>query len=189
MNRNEKLLNLLVEKAEELGWNVDFGEQETEYGTLKNYAEFSQYSPAGEYFLFNAFYDGSADDLSEQVSKYCYNFDVDEHIEMWVEAKLGGDASVPSVRILVGDAETIKEMLETLADELHEVLCEELKETVEEKLAESDKSVAFPDKETVRRLRLFSVNSINPNLQKAIFLVITAKKFAMMKRRTMYELY
>ena len=43
----------------------------------------------------------------------CYeDFDIDEHIETWVEARKNGTSGVPSVRRLAIDAEEIDKMLE-----------------------------------------------------------------------------
>ena len=43
------------------------------------------------------------------------NFDIDEHIELWIEAKRNGVKGVPSARELVYDAEAICKMLQELA--------------------------------------------------------------------------
>lgn len=93
----------IIEAAEKLDWTV----KEYEDGT----AEFSQYSPAGEDFSFTV----NAENAAQEIYEYYDNFDVDDHIEMWVEAKQNGVAGVPSIRRLVEDAEAISEMLKTLA--------------------------------------------------------------------------
>ena len=46
---------------------------------------------------------------------YYESFDIDDHIEMWVEAKKNGVSGVPPTRTLVADAEAIDDMLEHLA--------------------------------------------------------------------------
>lgn len=98
-----KLDPKIVDIAEELGWTV----REYEDGM----AEFSQYSPAGEDFSFSVNAENAAQEIYE-----CYNdFDVDEHIEMWIMAKASGEQGVPSTRRLVVDAEDICGMLEKLA--------------------------------------------------------------------------
>ena len=51
-------------------------------------------------------------------NEYAAGFDVDEHIEMWIEAKRSGTNGVPSARELVHDAEAIDKMLDELADAL-----------------------------------------------------------------------
>lgn len=93
----------IIEAAEKLDWTV----KEYQDGT----AEFSQYSPAGEDFSFTV----NTENAAQEIYEYYDNFDVDDHIEMWIEAKQNGVAGVPSIRRLVEDAETISEMLKTLA--------------------------------------------------------------------------
>ena len=51
----------------------------------------------------------------ESVAKYASDFDIDEHIEMWVIAHSNGGRNIPPVRVLVHDAEAIYEMLQDLA--------------------------------------------------------------------------
>lgn len=55
----------------------------------------------------------------EDVWEYYNNFDVDEHVEMWLDAKIHGRVQgVPSVTQLVDEARTIDATLEELAKEL-----------------------------------------------------------------------
>ena len=55
--------------------------------------------------------------VAEQVREYAYDFDPDEHAEMWVESR--GKRGVPdSIRTLIDDADAIKEMAFELADAL-----------------------------------------------------------------------
>lgn len=57
-------------------------------------------------------------DANEDVElrkEYAANFDIDEHIELWIEAKRNGVKGVPSARELVYDAEAICKMLQELA--------------------------------------------------------------------------
>lgn len=89
--------------AERLGWRVD----EYDDGTV----EFSQYSPAGEDFSFTV----NAKDAAKEIYEYYDDFDIDEHIEMWIDARENGVIGVPSTRRLVEDAEDIFEMLKELA--------------------------------------------------------------------------
>jgi len=93
----------IIEIAERLEWSV----KEYDDGT----AEFSQYSPAGEDFSFIV----KAENAAQDIYAYYNNFDVDDHIKMWIEAKDNGIAGVPSIRRLVDDAEAICEMLKILA--------------------------------------------------------------------------
>lgn len=109
----------IIDKAELLGWCVEFREQ-TNYRTKKQekYAEFSKYSPAGEDFSFVAWYDKIAD-LPELVEEYYNGFDAEEHAGMWVEARRNGDSGVPSIRVLVEDADEIEKMLRDLSVALY----------------------------------------------------------------------
>lgn len=73
--------------------------------------ELEWYSPAGEDFLMCV----SVEDFPEAVAEYYGDFDVDEHIEMWIEARKNGVGGVPATRTLVRDAEEIDAELEQLA--------------------------------------------------------------------------
>ena len=78
--------------------------------------EFEKYSPAGEDFIFTITGNDEAR-VAEQVREYAYDFDPDEHAEMWVESR--GKRGVPdSIRTLIDDADAIKEMAFELADAL-----------------------------------------------------------------------
>lgn len=93
----------IIDAAEKLGWSVN----EYDDGT----AEFSQFSPAGEDFSFCV----PIENVAEEVKEYYNDFDIDEHIEMWIAAKNSGVSGVPSIQELCDDAEKIGEMLEDLA--------------------------------------------------------------------------
>lgn len=96
------------EVCERLDWSV----HEYEDGSV----ELEKYSPAGEDFIFST----SSENFVREVKEYAAGFDVDEHVEMWVNSR--GTRGVPSsIRTLVEDAEAIDEMLEELADALAEV--------------------------------------------------------------------
>ena len=73
--------------------------------------ELRKYSPAGEDFSFTT----DIENFVEEVKEYAAHFDLDEHIEMWIEARRSGTSGVPSTRELVKDAEDIDEMLQELA--------------------------------------------------------------------------
>lgn len=92
------------EIAECLGWRV----VEYDNGTV----DFSKYSPAGEDFSFTV----NAKEAEKEIYEFYNDFDVDEHIEMWIGARQNGVSGVPSTRQLVEDAEDISEMLKELAD-------------------------------------------------------------------------
>lgn len=116
VTKTRTLKSMLIDKAEELDWSVEFDE-----GSCGRYVEFCKYSPAGEDFGFSVYFD-EIEDIPDEVGKYYNSFDVDEHIEMWIEAKNNGVGGVPSIRRLVEDAEDIDEMLDELSDELYGVL-------------------------------------------------------------------
>ena len=78
--------------------------------------ELEKYSPAGEDFTICV----NAENLPEAVAETAADFDIDEHIEMWIEARHNGVGGVPSARELVTDAEAIAEMLRELAAALAE---------------------------------------------------------------------
>lgn len=100
----------IIAKAEELGWNCTASDE--------NEWEFYQMSPAGEDFGV-CLYD--EDDIVSAVRKYADDFDGDEHVEELIEAKRYGFRGVPSVSILVHDAEAIQEMLDELAYALEQL--------------------------------------------------------------------
>lgn len=94
----------IKEIAERLEWEV------VEYDD--GMVDFRKYSPAGEDFNFTV----NAKEAAKEICEYYNCFDVDEHIEMWIEARENGVRGVPSTRRLVEDAEDISEMLKELAD-------------------------------------------------------------------------
>lgn len=79
-----------------------------------NEVELCQSSPAGEDFSFTV----PLNDLADEVYSYLSNFDVDEHIDMWIEARNAGVSGVPTTRELVDDAEAIERMIEDLSNDL-----------------------------------------------------------------------
>lgn len=109
LNEDTSLLRKRVENvAEELCWNIeDEGD-----GSLR----FSQESPAGEDFSFSV----SSDDLIHQVEEYANDFDISEHVAMWLEAR-GRVSGVPDAVTLVDDAKEIQAMLDALAEKLSEL--------------------------------------------------------------------
>lgn len=84
--------------------------------------EIRKSSPAGEYFSFAV----EDKDFDEKVREYAAEFDPDEHIEMWVNAKYNLNSSraetIPSIRELVNDADAIDKMLQDLASALSGVM-------------------------------------------------------------------
>ena len=105
MSELEKINAIIKEE----GWNLVEGEVENGIEL-----EISQFSPAGRDFSFNIVFDGTVEDLAQKIEGVYEDFDVDEEVEMWVEARKNGVKDVPDVRTLVYDAEKIDEMLEEL---------------------------------------------------------------------------
>ena len=110
--RQELLVQALIEKAEELGWVVTRDEEGIDFG---------QGSPAGEDFSFYVRFPN----IAREVTEYYEGFDPEEHVTMWVEAKNSPNnpnrSSIPSIRTLVKDADAIDEMLKELSEALDEV--------------------------------------------------------------------
>lgn len=105
----KKLKGRYLEILDKHGWSVS---SYTDDGRV----ELEKYSPAGEDFLMCV----EIENFPAAVMEYYEDFDVDEHIAMWIEAKQHGTSGVPSARELVHDAEAIDKMLEELADALAE---------------------------------------------------------------------
>lgn len=102
-----KLMDALTDAAELLDWSVHIND---------DCIEFEKYSPAGEDFILTITGNDEAR-VAEKVRECAYDFDPDEHAEMWVESR--GKRGVPdSIRTLIDDADAIKEMLFELADAL-----------------------------------------------------------------------
>lgn len=106
LNANEKAR--LEAIAESLDWRVHWG---------KDDVEFEKDSPEGEDFSFSVDC-GSWEELISGVAAYSADFDVDEHVELWIDRR--GKGGVPSsVRALVEDAEAIDRMVRELASKLN----------------------------------------------------------------------
>lgn len=83
----------------------------------KEGVELRTITPAGE--DFGIFIE--AENFPEKVADYAEDFDTEEHVEMWINARRNGYSGVPSIRELVDDADAIKAMLQDLATELKAV--------------------------------------------------------------------
>ena len=80
------------------------------------YIMLEQFSPAGEDFFFYA----DKNRFAESVTEYAEDFDPDEHAEIWVECR--GKRGVPdSIRILIDDADAIKQMLTDLTEQINKL--------------------------------------------------------------------
>ncbi len=114
---------------EDKGWTVNKDEEGWEIG---------QASPAGEDFWFFIRHDNDVEKAVTEIQEYAYDFDVNEHVEMWIEARRNHVAGVPDAATLVEDAQAIQEMLDELADGVN--WCEQ--KTIGEMLAEAQGRVA-----------------------------------------------
>ena len=95
--------------CERLGWNI------TEY---ENDVELSQYSPAGEDFSFTA----DKKHFARSIEEYAYDFDPDEHAEMWVRNMYTVKGVPQSIRVLIDDADAISEMLTELSEQINKTI-------------------------------------------------------------------
>lgn len=99
-----KLKKIHLEILNQHGWDVS---SYTDDGRV----ELEKHSPAGEDFIICV----GVENFPAEVREYAAGFDIDEHIEMWIEARRNGTRGVPSTRELVKDAEDIDKMLQELA--------------------------------------------------------------------------
>ena len=84
------------------------------------FQEVEFYSDAGEDVVETVFYNGTSKDFIRAFREMAMIFDADEHAAMWVD--LRGKSGVPnSIRVLVDDADSIKEFLLKVADELENI--------------------------------------------------------------------
>lgn len=97
----------LEDYLDDMGWSV----YKDEDGW-----DIRQASPAGEDFGFFIRHGDDVEQAIKEIQEYAYDFDVDEHVRMWVEARNSGTSGVPRLSELVEDAKAIQEMLDELAD-------------------------------------------------------------------------
>lgn len=77
----------------------------------EEYVHLNFFSNAGEDIHFTV----TIKNFKNEIWEYYENFDPNEHVEMWIEAKKNGYKGVPNIRTLVFDADKIDEKLENLA--------------------------------------------------------------------------
>lgn len=118
-------MKILLSKAEELGWLSSSWIEESQNG--RTYVEIGQYSPAGEDFSMIIDFDAEdqCSSFRDSLESYYEDFDIDGHVEMWVEARKNGISGVPSIRELVKDAEEIDAMILKLSQTLREMEVED----------------------------------------------------------------
>lgn len=126
-----KIYNIedLKNAIENYGWNVN----ECDFNCGTGW-ELYQHSPAGEDFGFAIEHNNNVEKAIEEINQYANDFDIDEHIEMWVEARQidNNRLKVPPIRILVEDAENIQEMLDNLSEFCDELdIVQELEEEID----------------------------------------------------------
>ena len=118
-------MKTLLTKAEELGWWWNAWIEESQNN--RTYVEISQYSPAGEDFSMIIDFDAGdqCSSFRDSLESYYEDFDIDEHTEMWIEAKKNGVFGVPSIKGLVDDAKEIDAMILKLSQALREMEVED----------------------------------------------------------------
>lgn len=99
--------NIIESRAEELDWSVKWYEDVEE----DTYVEFSKYSPAGEDFSFEVYYEDESE-IPDKVKEYYEGFDAEEHVMLWADS--AGRNGVPRLRELIEDADAIEEMIREL---------------------------------------------------------------------------
>lgn len=104
----------LKEIIKKLGWEVI----EENYGGKAIGWNLQKYSPAGEDFNFSICHNNDVRKALQEISEYAENFDEEEHINMWLEAKRNNVRGIPCIKELVADAEEISNMLMELSNYL-----------------------------------------------------------------------
>lgn len=121
-------MKVLLEKAEELGWwwSVWIEKEQND----RTYVEMGKHSQAGEDFSMIIDFDAEnqCSSFRDSLESYYEDFDIDEHIEMWVEAKKNGVSGVPSIREIVDDVREIDAMILKLSQTLREMEVEDSNE-------------------------------------------------------------
>lgn len=114
--RNKELEQLL-ENADGLNWSYIIYQEPTRsrngwHCEERNYVELEKYSPAGEDFsmIIDFNMDNPIDSFMEDLKEYSEDFDIDEHVEMWMPSR-GKGGCPESISELVEDAESIKDMI------------------------------------------------------------------------------
>lgn len=92
--------------CEKLGWYVL---------PEKDEVMLEQFSPAGEDFFFYA----DKKNFAKSIKEYAEYFSPDEHAEMWVENMKTVKGVPQSIRILIDDADAIKQMLTELSEQIN----------------------------------------------------------------------
>lgn len=102
MKNLNKFYETLKEAVNETGWLS--GDKDSEWLTIHID------NPAGEDYFIEVV-NGDINSIIETIECQYNCFDVDEYVEMWLEAKRNGVGGVPGVKALVENAEYIEEAL------------------------------------------------------------------------------
>ena len=105
-------LGLIIDKAESLGWRVDYGNGEF---------EFQKYSPAGQ--DFNMSIDAeTVEELLKRLSERCDDFDCSAEAYLWLDESGHGRNGAPyDMKELYEDMEACQKMMQELSDVMREV--------------------------------------------------------------------
>ncbi len=117
----------LKQAIEDIGWDV----YESDVFSNTKCWEISQFSPAGENFTFSIHHHSDVEEIIHEIDEYVSSFDIDEHVEMWIDAKKSGVKGIPSTSELVNDAKEIKEMLDGLSDYCNDLDIELVEENMD----------------------------------------------------------
>lgn len=112
---------IIEETVETFDWTVRFETQKGQNGKTEKYVAFDGYSEAGEDLELIEFYD-RLDDIPCKLYERYQDFDIEEHVEMWLEGKSNGVRDIPDVKTLVKDAEWIENFILELSYALREAL-------------------------------------------------------------------
>lgn len=101
----------LLERAEDLNWWWSAWIEKRQDD--RTYVEIGQHSPAGEdfYMVIDFKTERQCSSFLGDLESYYEDFDIDEHVEMWIEARRNGISGIPPIRVLVKDAEDIDDMI------------------------------------------------------------------------------
>ena len=109
---NEKTIEVIEENDIQVD---DREEQNDEY-----YRDIEFYSDAGEDVCKTIWYDGTDSGFIESFRQLAEDFDADGHAEMWVKER--GKNGVPdTIRELIDDADSIKNKLLSVAEQLENI--------------------------------------------------------------------
>lgn len=112
---------IIEEVVESFDWSVRFETQKGQNGKTEKYVAFDGFSDAGEDLELIEFYDNLCEIPDKLFERY-EDFDVEEHVSMWLEGKQNGVRCVPDVETLVKDAKWIENFILELAEALRDAL-------------------------------------------------------------------